>query len=160
MLGRKNKAASILFICLAWGWGDLCSSSLLVLRNYSLHSLVFKTASSSLIHCSLLGVKFPSSHACGNLRLQQYYARGFLDNHLSKGQLYEVHLNGGLCIVYSANVSINEEVVASGFAVINKNNVNNVLFLDTLKELEDIARINKRGLWADFFDEMRCLQNY
>lgn len=79
-----------------------------------------------------------------------------MQNNLHLEQLYSVRIVNGFCIVAYQNTTLNEKMIADGFAVVNKNGVKDAFFLEKLQILQNLAREHKKGLWNSFYNEMQC----
>lgn len=82
-----------------------------------------------------------------------------MQNNLNLEQLYSVRVVNGYCLVAYSNVVLNEKMVADGFAVVNPKGAtdfNNGLYLTKLRQMQNIAKSQKLGLWNSFYNEMQC----
>lgn len=78
-----------------------------------------------------------------------------MQNNLNLEQSYSVRVVNGFCLVAYGNITLNEKIVADGFAVVNKNGVDSA-FLEKLDMLQNLAKERRVGLWNSFQNEMEC----
>lgn len=127
---------------------------------YNPNRLVFRLSKYSF-ECSMLGVSVPFysvKNACNSdvFRNMSHLTIGYMQNNLHLEQLYSVRVVNGFCLVAYGNTLLNEKIIADGFAVVNKNGVKDMSFLERLQILQNIAKEHKKGLWNSFYDEMQC----
>lgn len=127
---------------------------------YNPNRLVFRLSKYSF-ECSMLGVSVPFysvRNACNSdvFRNMSHLTIGYMQNNLHLEQLYSVRVVNGFCLVAYGNTLLNEKIIADGFAVVNKNGVKDMSFLERLQILQNIAKEHKKGLWNSFYDEMQC----
>lgn len=127
---------------------------------YNPNRLVFRL-SKYAFECSMLGVSVPYysvTHSCNNekFRNMSHLTIGYMQNNLNLEQLYSVRVVNGFCLVAFGNTTLNEKIIADGFAVVNKNGVKDGYFLEKLQILQNMAKDNKKGLWNSFQNEMEC----
>lgn len=127
---------------------------------YNPNRLVFRLSKYSF-ECSMLGVSVPFygvKNACNSdvFRNMSHLTIGYMQNNLHLEQLYSVRVVNGFCLVAYGNTLLNEKIIADGFAVVNKNGVKDMGFLERLQILQNIAKEHKKGLWNSFYDEMQC----
>lgn len=131
---------------------------------YNPNRLVFRLSKYSF-ECSMLGVSVPyfsAKHPCNNERFRNmsHLTIGYMQNNLNLEQAYSVRVVNGFCLVAYGNITLNEKIVADGFAVVNKKGVDSA-FLEKLDMLQNLAKERKAGLWNSFQNEMECFEeNY
>lgn len=131
---------------------------------YNPNRLVFRLSKYSF-ECSMLGVSVPyfsAKHPCNNERFRNmsHLTIGYMQNNLNLEQAYSVRVVNGFCLVAHGNITLNEKIVADGFAVVNKKGVDSA-FLEKLDILQNLAKERKAGLWNSFQNEMECFEeNY
>lgn len=131
---------------------------------YNPNRLVFRLSKYSF-ECSMLGVSVPYfsfKHPCNNERFRNmsHLTIGYMQNNLNLEQAYSVRVVNGFCLVAYSNITLNEKIVADGFAVVNKKGVDSA-FLEKLDMLQNLAKERKAGLWNSFQNEMKCFEeNY
>lgn len=130
---------------------------------YNPNRLVFRLHKNSF-ECSMLGIVVPfygNANQClnPNFKKMSHLSIGYMQNNLDLEQLYGVNIVNGFCIVSYRNIILNEKIVKDGYAVVNKNGVNDGEFLDRLLELQNIAMKNRFGLWNSFYSDMECLKD-
>ncbi len=136
----------------------------LLLNSYhNPNRLVFRLNGSSF-ECSLLGVVIPfysNENKCINdkFRKMSNLSIGFFQNNLNLEQLYSVSFENGFCIVKYRNFNLSEEIIKSGYGVVNTKSIFNNELLDKLLYLQNIAIENRAGLWNSFYDEMECFRD-
>ena len=128
---------------------------------YNPNRLIFRLSKYSF-ECSMLGVSVPyfsAKHPCNNARFRNmsHLTIGYMQNNLNLEQMYSVRVVNGYCLVAFGNVTLNEKIVADGFAVVNKNGVDSAL-LEKLHTLQNLAQERRVGLWNSFYDEMECFK--
>lgn len=126
---------------------------------YNPNRLVFRLSKYSF-ECSMLGVSVPYfsfKHPCNNERFRNmsHLAIGYMQNNLNLEQMYSVRVVNGFCLVAWGNITLNEKIIADGFAVVNKKGVDSA-FLEKLDILQNLAKERKAGLWNSFANEMEC----
>lgn len=126
---------------------------------YNPNRLVFRLSKYSF-ECSMLGVSVPyfsAKHPCNNKRFRNmsHLTIGYMQNNLNLEQAYSVRVVNGFCLVAYGNITLNEKIVADGFAVVNKKGVDSA-FLEKLDILQNLAKERKAGLWNSFQNEMEC----
>lgn len=131
---------------------------------YNPNRLVFRLSKYSF-ECSMLGVSVPyfsAKHPCNNERFRNmsHLTIGYMQNNLNLEQMYSVRVVNGFCLVAYGNITLNEKIVADGFAVVNKKGVDSA-FLEKLDMLQNLAKERRAGLWNSFQNEMECFEeNY
>lgn len=131
---------------------------------YNPNRLVFRLSKYSF-ECSMLGVSVPyfsAKHPCNNERFRNmsHLTIGYMQNNLNLEQAYSVRVVNGFCLVAYGNITLNEKIVADGFAVVNKKGVDSA-FLEKLDMLQNLAKERRAGLWNSFQNEMECFEeNY
>lgn len=126
---------------------------------YNPNRLVFRLSKYSF-ECSMLGVSVPYfsfKHPCNNERFRNmsHLTIGYMQNNLNLEQAYSVRVVNGFCLVAYGNITLNEKIVADGFAVVNKKGVDSA-FLEKLDMLQNLAKERRAGLWNSFKNEMEC----
>lgn len=126
---------------------------------YNPNRLVFRLSKYSF-ECSMLGASVPyysAKNPCNNERFRNmsHLAIGYMQNNLNLEQMYSVRVVNGYCLVAWGNTTLNEKIIADGFAVVNKNGADSAL-LEKLNNLQSLAKAHKKGLWNSFYDEMEC----
>lgn len=127
---------------------------------YNPNRLVFRLSKYSF-ECSMLGVSVPYysfKHPCNNERFRNMsqLAIGYMQNNLNLEQIYSVRVVNGFCLVAWGNITLNEKIVADGYAVVNKRGVSDAHFLERLNAAQNLAKERRAGLWNSFADEMEC----
>lgn len=131
---------------------------------YNPNRLVFRLSKYSF-ECSMLGVSVPyfsAKHPCNNERFRNmsHLTIGYMQNNLNLEQAYSVRVVNGFCLVAHGNITLNEKIIADGFAVVNKKGVDSA-FLEKLDMLQNLAKERRAGLWNSFQNEMECFEeNY
>lgn len=151
----------IIMLCISIVFG--LEYKLLLNSYYNPNRLVFRLYKGAF-ECSLLGVAVPfygDSNKCVNdkFRKMSNLSIGFFQNNLDLEQLYSVSFENGFCIVKYKNLNLSEEIIKSGYGVVNSNGVLNSEFLDRLLHLQNLAIENRVGLWNSFYDEMECFRD-
>lgn len=126
---------------------------------YNPNRLVFRLSKYSF-ECSMLGVSVPyfsAKHPCNNERFRNmsHLTIGYMQNNLNLEQAYSVRVVNGFCLVSWGNITLNEKIIADGFAVVNKKGVDSA-FLEKLDMLQNLAKERRAGLWNSFQNEMEC----
>lgn len=126
---------------------------------YNPNRLVFRLSKYSF-ECSMLGVSVPyfsTKHPCNNERFRNmsHLTIGYMQNNLNLEQAYSVRVVNGFCLVAYGNITLNEKIIADGFAVVNKKGVDSA-FLEKLDMLQNLAKERRAGLWNSFQNEMEC----
>lgn len=131
---------------------------------YNPNRLIFRLSKYSF-ECSMLGVSVPyfsAKHPCNNERFRNmsHLTIGYMQNNLNLEQAYSVRVVNGFCLVAYGNITLNEKIIADGFAVVNKKGVDSA-FLEKLDMLQNLAKERRAGLWNSFQNEMECFEeNY
>lgn len=151
----------VIMLCISIVFG--IEYKLLLNSYYNPNRLVFRLYKGAF-ECSLLGVAVPfygDSNKCVNdkFRKMSNLSIGFFQNNLDLEQLYSVSFENGFCIVKYNNLNLSEEIIKSGYGVVNSNGVLNSEFLDRLLHLQNLAIENRVGLWNSFYDEMECFRD-
>lgn len=149
-----------LILCEINGFDGQMERKFLLNSYYNPNRLVFRLSKYSF-ECSMLGVSVPFysvNNACNSdiFRNMSHLTIGYMQNNLHLEQLYGVRIVNGFCIVAYQNTTLNEKMIADGFAVVNKNGVKDVIFLEKLQILQNLAKEHKKGLWNSFYNEMQC----
>lgn len=126
---------------------------------YNPNRLVFRLSKYSF-ECSMLGVSVPyysAKNPCNNERFRNmsHLTIGYMQNNLNLEQAYSVRVVNGFCLVAYGNITLNEKIIADGFAVVNKKGVDSA-FLEKLDMLQNLAKERRAGLWNSFQNEMEC----
>lgn len=126
---------------------------------YNPNRLVFRLSKYSF-ECSMLGVSVPyfsAKHPCNNERFRNmsHLTIGYMQNNLNLEQAYSVRVVNSYCLVAHGNITLNEKIIADGFAVVNKKGVDSA-FLEKLDMLQNLAKERRAGLWNSFQNEMEC----
>ena len=129
---------------------------------YNPNRLAFKLSKDSF-KCSFFGVVVPyyGNSACNfeNFKRMSNLTIGFLQNNLNLGQLYDISIIDGYCVVSYGNVNFNEKIIMNGYGVVNQKAILDVDLLNRYLYLQNIAINSKSGLWNSFYNEMNCLKN-
>lgn len=128
----------------------------------------FYTPAYGYLYCSLYGAVAPRystpRSTCvidpKKAREMRYHARNFTLRTLYLEQQYRLGYSKGFCLLQNGAKLFNATLIGEGYAVAQ--NSDNGSESEALRQrlfiLEDVARRERRGLWADYPNEMECLR--
>ncbi|MGP1449916.1 MAG: thermonuclease family protein [Wolinella sp.] len=128
----------------------------------------FFTPNYGVLSCPLYGAMAPINTApdapCQvepkRVHEMRYHARNFTLERLFLEQKYRLGFAGGWCFLQDGAHLFNAILIREGYALMHDVNIKDI---DTeqlkkeLRQLEEIAKRDKKGLWKEWGEEMKCL---
>lgn len=158
----------ILFMTAAWAFEPPVSVFALLKTVYASSLFSMYAPQVGYLYCSLYAVQAPiytqPDMVCqiepSRAQKMRWYAKTFTQKTLFLEQKYRLGYADGYCFVQDGAHLFNATIIREGFAVyrpLPKLKGDDVLKSE-LEQLENIARVNKKGLWGDYAKEMQCLR--
>ena len=120
------------------------------------------------LYCSLYGVQAPiytqPEMSCQidakKAQKMRWYAKTFTQRTIFLEQKYRLGYANGYCLVQDGAHLFNATIIREGFGVYRPmpKSKGDELLKSQLQMLEDVARVNGKGLWGDYAREMQCLR--
>lgn len=88
----------------------------------------------------------------------RHFAMTYTQNKIFLEQQYRVGYSNGWCFLQNGANLFNAQIVKDGYAVIQTFDRSAEDVLVDLERLESLAKLQKKGLWKEWGEEMECLK--
>ena len=158
----------LLWICVNNLYGVIVPVSLQVLLKSIYAPALFSVYSKDygMLYCELYGVasivREFQGEKCAvdaeSAKKMRHFAMTYTRNKIFLEQQYRVGYSNGWCFLQNGANLFNAQIVKDGYAVIQTFDRSAEDVLVDLERLESLAKLQKKGLWKEWGEEMECLK--
>ncbi|MDE5602857.1 MAG: thermonuclease family protein [Helicobacter sp.] len=158
----------LLWICVNNLYGVIVPVSLQVLLKSIYAPALFSVYSKDygMLYCELYGVasivREFQGEKCAvdaeSAKKMRHFAMTYTRNKIFLEQQYRIGYSNGWCFLQNGANLFNYEIVRDGYAIVQHFDSIAENVLKDLETLEEEAKIQKKGLWREWEEEMGCLK--